>query len=451
VLRGGFNLSENMIEKGIYLSDSYSSGRAPDEKGLRVVFCNYRYFVSGGPERYMFSLGEVLESHGHSIIPFSVAYKQNLPTPYSKYFVSPPGADDQVYFKDLNLSLSRRLKFAMNSIYSLEARKKMAALIKSERPDIIQNFQINTYLSYSILDACYKYRVPVVSRMSTFQLMCPGELFFREDSVCEACKQSLLNAIRYRCVQDSYAATTVRVLTMALYDIMNIYKKISAFIVPSRFLQIKMKEYGFPGSKVFHVPSFVNVDRFVPEYRNKGYIVYFGRIVREKGVLDLVKAYEKLNPKNSLKIIGDYHSREGKRIRDYVNKKNIRGIEFYDFMPLEQLQSVIQHSMFTVCPSIWYENTPLSVYESLAWGKPVIGARIGSIPEQIEDGKTGLLYEKGNPDDLAEKMHFLLTHSNRLPDMGAEARQSVEERYSPEVHYEKLIRIYSRVRETVRG
>jgi glycosyltransferase involved in cell wall biosynthesis len=412
---------------------------------MKIVFCNYRYFVSGGPERYLFSLKSLLESNGHQVVPFSVAYQKNQDTPFSHYFVDPPGKSDQIYFTDLNLSLLGKLRFAANSIYSLEAKRKLGALLDAEKPDLVQTFQINTFLSYSVIDACWERGIPVVSRMSSYQLLCPMEHFFRDDRACEECRTSLWPALRYRCVHQSGAATLARVMALTAFRKRGMAKKTGLFVSPSKFLMGKMVEYGFDKDKIVQVPSFVDTDRFSPRYDSDGYILYFGRITREKGVMDLVRAFERLKPDLPLKIVGNIDTSEGRRIRDYVQEKNIRNITFDHFQSLDRLQEAIRGAMFTVCPSRWYENTPLSVYESMALGKPVLGARIGSIPEQIKEGETGLLYEVGDPEDLALKMDKFLSMRLALGDMGRAARKTVEQNHSPAVHYERIRKVYSRV------
>jgi glycosyltransferase involved in cell wall biosynthesis len=424
----------------------------PEERvNLRVAFCNYRYFVSGGPERYLFSLKDVLEQRDHQVLPFSVAYEQNRATPYSRYFVSPPGRPDQVYFRDLTLSFPQKVRFGLNTVYSLETRRKMDAFLRAENPDLVHTFQINTYLSYSLLDACYHRGVPVVSRMSTFQLICPMELFFRDGKVCEACKKTILSAVRYRCIQNSLPASLLRVAGLGLFRWTRFFRRINAFMVPSRFLGEKMVEYGFPRGRIHHIPSFLDTREIRPVYKNQGYILYFGRIAPEKGVMDLVRAYERLKPRQSLKVVGDIGSPEAQRIRSYVKNRGIPGITFYDFMDMERLRKVIEGALFTVCPSIWYENTPMSVYESLALGKPVIGSRLGSLPEQILEGRTGLLFQPGEADDLAEKMAFFLSHSRSAVEMGKEGRRMIEEKHSPDVHYRAVHRLYRHVLKSRRG
>lgn len=87
----------------------------------------------------------------------------------------------------------------------------------------------------------------------------------------------------------------------------------------------------------------------------------------------------------------------------------------------------------------------MTVIESLACGTPVVGARIGGIPEQIQDGHNGLLFESGNAAELAEKMQALLDRRELAIDMGRNGRRQVEEVNGPDAHYDQTLRAYERV------
>jgi glycosyltransferase involved in cell wall biosynthesis len=96
-------------------------------------------------------------------------------------------------------------------------------------------------------------------------------------------------------------------------------------------------------------------------------------------------------------------------------------------------------------PSDWYENAPLSLVEAFAYGKPVIGARIGGIPEMIDDGVNGLLFEPGNMEDLKDKLALAMSLSDvKIRKMGKAAREKVESEYNAELHYERLVAVYQR-------
>lgn len=83
--------------------------------------------------------------------------------------------------------------------------------------------------------------------------------------------------------------------------------------------------------------------------------------------------------------------------------------------------------------------------EAFASGKPVIGARIGGIPELVLDGKTGYTFRPGDPDDLRDKISNILNDPISRTEMGKLARETVEDIYSPEQHYRNLIAVYRKV------
>ncbi|HXG31487.1 MAG TPA: glycosyltransferase family 4 protein, partial [Thermodesulfobacteriota bacterium] len=102
-------------------------------------------------------------------------------------------------------------------------------------------------------------------------------------------------------------------------------------------------------------------------------------------------------------------------------------------------------SQVLVFPSEWYEGFPMTVAESYACGLPVIASRLGAMAEIVDDGRTGLLFEPGNPEDLAAKVEWAWTHPKEMAEMGQEARREYEERYTAERNYEILMGIYGRV------
>ena len=103
--------------------------------------------------------------------------------------------------------------------------------------------------------------------------------------------------------------------------------------------------------------------------------------------------------------------------------------------------------MFVVVPSECYENNPRSVIEAFALGKPVLGSNIGGIPELVKDGKTGLTFEVGNVEDLRTKIKYLLNNSDKIVEMGKNARKFVEVELNEEKYYNKLFSIYRRLLE----
>ncbi len=393
----------------------------------------------------MLSLMELLTNKGHHPIPFSVDYNDNIKSEYSKYFVKPPADPSQVYYKELQLTTLQKLRLARNAIYSYSAKKNLENLINDYKPDIVQTLQIHTVMSYSLIDAAKNYGLPIVCRLSNYQLICPSERFIRKNKVCEEYSKSLFYAIKYKCVQNSLQASTIRATSLWIHRMRKTFDKVDKFVVPSFFLQKKMIQNGFPKDKIVYLPSFIDICQYKPSYESDNYIVYVGRFAIEKGSHILLKAFDQVKSNVKLLMIGDYNAHEGQEVRELINGFKLKNVEFLGYKPLPQIKEILKNAMFTICPTIHYDNSPNSNYESFAMGKPIIGSRIGSIPEQIIEGRTGLLFEAGNCNDLAEKIDYLVENKSKIVNMGKEARLFVEEKHSSEVHYKILMEVYDSV------
>jgi len=186
------------------------------------------------------------------------------------------------------------------------------------------------------------------------------------------------------------------------------------------------------------LPNFVEIEK--PHFDFENYFVYAGRLIKNKGIWTLIKAAKKL-PKNlELKIAGT--GPEEEKIKDYLKKNKIRNIKLVGFLKQEALKELMKKSMFSVLPSELYEHCPLAILEAYALGKPVIGSNLGSIPELIRDGQTGLLFKPNSSLDLREKINYLASHPEKIKSFGKNAFDLVGQEYNQEDHYLRLINIY---------
>ena len=145
---------------------------------MKIALVNYRYFISGGPERYYFNIKEILEKQGHEIIPFSIKSSRNLSNDYEKYFLDI--VDDEVYFAQSKKSLKVVFKSFTRMFYSFEAKRKFKQLLKDTQPDLVYIMQYHNKISPSIIDAAQSLNIPVIHRISDFQYMCPNALFYND-------------------------------------------------------------------------------------------------------------------------------------------------------------------------------------------------------------------------------------------------------------------------------
>jgi len=132
-------------------------------------------------------------------------------------------------------------------------------------------------------------------------------------------------------------------------------------------------------------------------------------------------------------------------LKKMVIEESIKNVNFFGKLGRKEVLQYLQNCQFTICPSEWYENLPYSVVESMAFSKPVVASKIGGIPELVVDGYTGLLFNSGNVEDLVEKINILLNDKSKTISFGQNAKKHISELVDPDVHYEQLQNIFSRL------
>lgn len=420
---------------------------------MRIALVNYRYFISGGPERYYFNIKEILEQHGHEVIPFSVKSSRNLPNDFERYFLDI--VDDEVYFAQAKKKTPRMIvKSFTRMFYSFEARQKMRQLLLDTVPDIVYIMQFHNKISPSIIDAARDLNIPVVHRISDFQYMCPNALFYNNRTgVCEDCLTGKrLSCVKNRCVLNSPIYSAIKMMAKWLHDAMGVTKTIDAFVVPSEFTLGKLMEYGIPQSKLHHIPTFFNLKERDPLVEYRPYVLYVGRIEKQKGLMTLVKAFEALPYR--LKVIGFSNDGYEDELKGYLGTTDNGStygrngnIEFLGKKSFEEIVPYLKSCLCTVVPSEWYDNFPNSLIESYAFKKAVIATDFGSLKYMVEDGKTGLKFRYADVEDLCQKICWMFEHQNIARQMGEAGFTLVETAYSPESHYEALMGLLERTIE----
>ena len=425
---------------------------------MKIILVNYRYFISGGPERYYFNIKEILERNGHEVIPFSVKSSRNVPNDYEKYFLDI--VDDEVYFAQAKKKTPKMiLKSFTRMFYSFEAKKKMKQLISDTKPDLVYIMQMHNKISPSIVDAAREMNVPVIHRISDFQYMCPNALFYNDRiGVCEDClKGKRMSCVKYKCVLNSPVYSGIKMMAKWMHDIMKVHRRIDAFVVPSEFTLGRLHEYGIPMEKLNHIPTFFNLKEVNPEVEYKPFVLFVGRIEKQKGLMSLVKAFETIP--YELKIIGFSNDGFEDELKQYLGRPingdlNVKettaygkngNIHFLGRKKFEDIVPYLKSCMCTVVPSEWYDNFPNVVLESYAYKKAVIATDFGSLQYMVDEGNTGMKFRYADLDDLRRCVSYMIEHLEASKTMGENAYHLIETKYSPESHYNKLIGLMNKV------
>lgn len=415
---------------------------------MKIILCNKYFFLNGGTEKYLRELMQRLAATGHDPVPFSVGYAGSWPSPYSRFFLPPPGPAEQIYYRDIRLTPASMLRYIGRSIYSVEARVRLARLLRQTGGvDIAYLLNIYNYMSPSIIHSFRRRGIPVVMRLGDYNLLCPSYLFLRSAKPCRLClRGAYWNGVRYRCVKGSLAASVLRVLAMYAHRALKIYAHVDAFVVPCDFMREQLIEGGFSEDRIHVIRSPAMSETRAAPGHGRRHILYFGRISPEKGLDTLIEAWQGLTQAPELILAGRSYDGEQERLERLIAPENRSRIRFPGFQNPPELGRLIDEALLSVVPSRWFDNAPLSVHESFMHATPVIAARIGGIPEQVQDNVTGMLFKPDSVEGLRAALNAMLSDRARLERMGSAARDYVGRECGMEQHAGRLLELFERVR-----
>lgn len=402
---------------------------------MKILMVNKFHYIKGGSETYYFALKRLLEAKGHTVIDFSMEDEQNFPCDYSAYFVK------NVDYAN-SRGLKEKLRAASNIIYSREAKKKFRQLVKDTQPDLVHLHIFQHQLSPSILDVCREFHIPTVYTAHDLKMVCLNYKMMHHGKLCEDCKTGkLYRCAKNRCVKESFLKSCINVAEGYVHRLRKSYDVIHTVITPSAFYKSKMAEFGVAAERLVHIPNFL--DKTAPavnprEDREK-YYLYFGRLSEEKGVPTLIKAFEGTDL--PLYIVGSGPIRE--QLEAQLQGEQYSNIRLFGFLQGTELTDIVGNAKAVILPSEWYENGPYSAIEALQLGRPVLGARIGGIPELV-DGN-GSLFESGDPEDLRKAVLALEALSTEEYEALQKASLALfENSYTQASHYPRLMEVYQR-------
>ena len=401
---------------------------------MRVLLINKYHYLKGGAERAYFDTARILAENGHTVSFFSMQHPKNEETKWSQYFVSPVDYDDSTG------SPADKLTSAWRILWNSEAAQKLEALIAEEKPDVAHLHNIYHQLSPSILWTLKKHRIPVVMTLHDYKLVSPNYSLFVRGKIWE--HTSGFRCIADRCVKNSFLKSAVCALEQWLHSTIGSYRLVDAFVAPSRFLIGKYRELGFKKEITLLPQPLIPFPSSMQGSRGE-YFVFVGRLSEEKGLDFLLEAFKELpNEKEKLRIIGTGPLES--HLRDRVMKENLANIELVGAQYGKDLEQLIQNSRAVILPSVWYENMPYVLVEALGAGKIVIAANLGGIPERIEHGVNGFLFEPGNVSALVKQIRSLATRDENEEKMSLKAFESISD-LDPKQYSQKLVDLYQRL------
>jgi glycosyltransferase involved in cell wall biosynthesis len=398
---------------------------------MKILIANKFFFRSGGSETVMFQERDFLGTIGFEVVDFSMQDERNSDSPFADLFVA-----RQSYAG--NAGKFQMLKSAVKFVHSSEAVAKVSRLIELTRPELMHCHNIYHQLTPSIIGAAKRLGVPVVLTLHDFKPVCPTYLRLRHGKPCSACLGGdFAQVLRHRCAEGSFGKSALLFAEAVAQRWLANYEKVDLFLAPSRFMQQSVSGR-FPAGKVTLLYNGVDTAALHGTGADDGYALYLGRLSPEKGVPTLLQARENAAGNWKLVVAGTGPLEADLRAR-------YRDASFLGHVAGAALEDAINRASVIVVPSECYENCPMSVLEAMAYGKPVIGTRIGGIPELVADGETGLLFEPGDVVGLQACLEHLMGDARLRQRMGAAGRATAERTFSLDRHNAELLKHYQSV------
>ncbi len=410
---------------------------------LKILQINKFHFEKGGSERYYFAVSDLLEKNEHEVMHFSMQSGNNKPNRYSKYFTD--------YIDLHKFNLKNIIKF----FYNYNAVRRLKKLIKEEKPDIAHLHNIAHQLTPAIIKVLKKNNIKVVQTLHDYKLICPNAKLYNKNGNCQKCLGGkYYNCFLNSCMHDSYVKSFLGMTEAYLNNkFFKYYQNVDLFIAPSRFMKEMSVRLGVPEEKIkvlynFLSDEWLNKAKTVNLHNNDSgdeYFLYFGRLSREKGINTVLRALKKINDKSIKFFIAGTGPGE-KEIRDTISKLNLFDrVNLLGFKSGAELDGLIAEARFVVMPSLWPENMPYSMLESLAMSKIIIASKVGGITELIDDKENGYLYQTGDVDELVSCINdFCDKGENDLNNMSQNARKKIT-LFNHNDHYRDLHDIYKKI------
>ncbi len=400
---------------------------------MKILLVNKFHYLKGGSEKYYFDLAKLLKEHGHEVAFFSMQDEKNIKTDCKEYFVENSDMNSKNIFK------------ALDVIYSKKNKKAMEKALDDFKPDIVHLNNFQRQLSASIIKPIKKRNIPIVFTAHDLQAICPNKTMLDSQiKICEKCKGGLYkNCIKKKCIKNSKLKSILGAIENSYYRIKKIYKEQIDFIItPSEFYRKKIIEDGINENKIIPMHNFIDIPSNV-NINIGDYAIYFGRISEEKGIFNLIDAFSKTKH-GKLYFAGTGPDEE--RLIKETNKLGIEErVKFLGYLQQNELKKYIDNSRFAVLPSIWYDNCPYSVLETLGQGKAILGSNIAGIPELVKDEFSGLVFKFNDINDLTNKLDEMYKNDELIEKLSNNARKQALEEYSKDIYYNKLINIYNKL------
>ncbi len=383
----------------------------------RVLVVHNHYQQPGGEDQVVRAETALLRSRGHAV---------------------------RVHTEDNRAIASRPTpRVAFETVWSARAARSIGRVLREFRPDVAHFHNTFPLISPSAYYACQLAGVAVVQTVHHYRWGCPAATLYRDGHICEDClgKAVAWPAAVHGCYHGSRPTSAVIGAMNAVHELAGTWRtRVDRYIALSHFQRRKLLAAGLPAGLVEVKGNFVDPDPGIGE-RRAAHMLFVGRLVPEKGIGTLLRAWQAANGTlPALQIVGDG------ALAETVSRasRDVPGVEWLGQRTTAEVQVLMGQAAALLVPSEWHEPFGLVAIEAFARGTPVIAARSGALPEIVEHGRTGLLFPAADADAVVSQVRWAAAHPLELTGMGRAGRQVFEQEYTASSNYAQLLDIYRR-------
>jgi glycosyltransferase involved in cell wall biosynthesis len=363
---------------------------------MRILIAHNRYQHPGGEDQVFDAEADLLASHGHDVVRYEL--------------------------HNDSIKNSGRVGLARDTIWNFKVADEVGNLVRDNKIEVAHFHNTFPVMSPSVYRAARKEGAAVVQTLHNFRLVCPSSTLFRNGRICTDCvgKSIAWPSVLHACYRGDRQATAVTAAMIAFHQARGTWTNdVDAYVALSEFNRSLLCRAGFTPNSIFVKPNFLKSDPGPGVTKRVG-ALFIGRLIPEKGISTLLKAWERIGSRLPLTIFGDGPLRN--EVASAVTSSN-GAITWLGWRSRSEIDAALGTASVTICPSIWVEAGPLSVIESFARGTPVIASRLGSLGEFVQPGQSGYLFDPGNSAALVEAIESFL----KLPDAGLKLRAGARE------------------------
>lgn len=387
---------------------------------MRILLVHNEYSIFTGEEAAVHRIYSILKQHGHDVITFTRSTAKIADMRFGK------------------------IRAFLNGIYSFSSKRAIRKLLSEQSFDVVHINNLFPFISPSILSECRKAGIPIFMTVHNYRLFCPTGLYMTNGQICQKCNNGEHWCVLRNCMGNlpksmGYALRNFVARKAGLYS-----KNVTVYAALTEFQRQHLIARGLPPDRVVALSNSASIDVESAKVVKGDYIGFAGRISPEKGISTIVDVASRCDD-ILFKIAGNCSRMQ--QLRGHTSPNLL----FCGHLNKSQLHEFYTNSRIIILPSICYEGFPNTMIEAMFYAKPVICSRIGGLPEIVDDGVTGLLFEPGDADELSQKIRCLWDNPGLCSKMGQAGRQKALREYSPGKYYQRLMAAYKKTIEIASG